>query len=516
MIAPGDLRAEFPQAPGRHPLEAVDQLRQRDLRWILHQKVDMIVFPVALDQPSLEVAADLGEDRPQVPYRRSGQDVSSVFGDKDQMNMKCENTMPTCAVFHVDFPETNSYLDGMNQMRGYVYRLAPTSGQEAVFRSWAGACRVIYNIALAQRREWGRRYREREGRSLTGIAQQRDLKVLRAEYDWMAAVPQECMVAAIDDLDMAFDAFFKGRAAYPKPARRGGRDRFRFKRPGGIAVRRINRRWSEVKLPKIGWVRFRDTRAMIGEIRNATVSLTPLGWQISIMCMAEVEVPDRLSGSVGIDRGVAVPVMLSTGEAFVLPVSLLKLEKQHRRAQRVVARRRRGSARHGKAMRRAAAIKSRAARVRLHWQHEVTSSIARRFGVVVIEKLKTKSMTKSAKGTMDDPGKNVAAKAGLNRSILNVGWHGIEVKLAYKLAAAGGDLVRVNPAFTSQTCSCCGVVDKRGRESQASFVCPSCGFRGNADLNAAINIERRGNTPLLDVEGAGCSPGEASTHRVAA
>jgi len=382
----------------------------------------------------------------------------------------------------------------MKQMRGHVYRLYPTADQEVLMRQFAGVCRLVYNLALEQRRIWGRSH------GCNFYTASADLKHLRAEFDWIGAVSQTAQLQTLRDLDKAFSNFFAGRAAYPTPRRKGENDSFRFT-GREVSVRRLNRRWSEVRFPKIGWVRYRDTRPLAGETRNATVSLSPLGWQVSIMCCSEVAEPTRLPGSVGIDRGVAVPVMLSTGESFGLPVSISKLDQQHRRAQRAASRRKRGSRRYAKAMKRAAAIKSKAARVRAHWQHEVTTGIARRFGVVAVEKLKTRNMTRSAKGTIAKPGRNVAQKRGLNRSILNVGWFGLEAKLAYKLAERGGLLVRVDPAYTSQTCSDCGAVDSRGRESQASFVCPHCGFRANADLNAAINIERRGNAPLLDVEG---------------
>jgi putative transposase len=382
----------------------------------------------------------------------------------------------------------------MEQMRGYVYRLFPTSEQTDLLRSHAGVCRLVYNLALEQRRVWGKR------RRITAFDQIKELKFLRAEFNWIAAVSQTAQTQAILDLDKAFVNFFAGRAAFPSPRRRGENDSFRFN-GREIATRRLNRRWSEIRLPKIGWVRYRDTRPLVGTVRETTVSLGPLGWQVSVLCRREVAVPERLPGSVGIDRGVTVPLMLSTGEAMHLPTGMIGLERLHRRAQRVASRRKRGSRRHAKAMHRARQIKSRIARIRSHWQHEVTTRIARRFGTVAVEALSTRNMTRSARGTIDAPGRNVRQKSGLNHAILNVGWAGIETKLAYKLAERGGLLVRVDPAFTSQTCSACGTVDSRGRESQSSFVCPACGFRTNADWNAAINIEVRGNTADLDVEG---------------
>jgi len=109
-------------------------------------------------------------------------------------------------------------------------------------------------------------------------------------------------------------------------------------------------------------------------------------------------------------------------------------------------------------------------------------------------------MTTTAKGTMEEPGRNVRQKAGLNRSILEQGWKMFATLLDYKLTEHGGHLASVNPACTSQTCSACGTTDRQSRESQASFVCQSCGFKSHADTNAAVNILRRWNTPLLPVE----------------
>lgn len=251
---------------------------------------------------------------------------------------------------------------------------------------------------------------------------------------------------------------------------------------------------------------------MPGLVLNATVRLTAQGWTVAFATRAMIDAPVRLAGSLGVDRGVAVPVMLSNGEEHRLPTTLARLEKQRRRAQRIASRRVRGSKRQRVAQARVRTISSRIARTRSHWQHELTTSIARRYGVVSIEALKVRNLTASAGGTIDAPGRNVSQKRGLNRAILNVGWFGLEQKLAYKLSARGGVLCRVDPAHTSQTCSACGTIDSRSRESQARFVCRHCGFRANADLNAAINIERRGNAALLDVEGGRQSPAEASTH----
>ncbi|WP_451988267.1 RNA-guided endonuclease InsQ/TnpB family protein [Azospirillum endophyticum] len=143
--------------------------------------------------------------------------------------------------------------------------------------------------------------------------------------------------------------------------------------------------------------------------------------------------------------------------------------------------------------------KAKAARIRLHWNHERTTKLADTYGVVVIEALKIRNMTANAAGTMAEPGHKVRQKAGLNSAILNNAWFQFEILLSYKLAERGGELRIVNPAYTSQTCSECGTVDKASRENQATFRCGHCGHLANADTNAARNILRAGTQPALRV-----------------
>jgi putative transposase len=394
-------------------------------------------------------------------------------------------------------------------IRGFRYKLTPTAEQAALFRQFSGVCRLVYNLGFEQRRDWWRQYQRQTGQRLNYVAQARELTRLRAEYDWIAAVSQTCQQQALRDLDKAFGNFFAGRASYPTPRRKGVNDTFRFQ-GREVETKRLNAKWSAVRLPKIGWVKFRDTRPMRGVCKNATVTLDALGWHVSFACEIEHQAPGNICPSVGIDRGVANTLALSTGERLSVPHSLEAIERRHRAAQRVAARRKRGSARRAKALRRAAKLSARRARIRKDWQHRATLDIARRFGTVVLEDLRIKNMTASAAGTVEEPGRMVRQKAGLNRSILNQGWFGFETILAYKLEERGGYLCKVDPAYTSQTCSDCGTVDKQSRESQASFVCQHCGFRANADHNAAINILRR-NTASMRVEGLHWHPDEART-----
>ena len=398
-------------------------------------------------------------------------------------------------------------------VRGLRFKLDPTPAQETLFRQFSGVCRLVFNLGLEQRRDWHRHYQRQTGKRLGFPDQCRQLTALRAAFDFIGAVYVSCQQQALRDLDQAFVNFFAGRARYPTPRKKGINDGFRF--PGReVEARRLNAKWSAVRLPKIGWVKYRDTRPLRGKVLSATVSHDALGWHIAFACEVDQPVPEALSHSVGIDRGVAVTLALSTGECMSLPASLAVLDRRHRAAQRVLARRKKGSNRRRRQLARCTKLSAKRARIRRDWHHKAALGIASRFGHVVLEDLKTRSMTASAKGTVEAPGTNVRQKAGLNRSILNAGWFGFETILAYKLEEHGGHLHKVPAAHTSQTCSACGVIDKGSRESQAVFRCRHCGHEADADVNAAINIERRANSASLDVEGLHQRPREASTIRL--
>lgn len=393
--------------------------------------------------------------------------------------------------------------------RGFKFKLNPTVDQAVTLGRWIGATRLVYNLALEQRRDFWRQFREAEGRPIGWVFQSREVTDLRREYNFIRAVPRACLEQAIRDLDRAFSAFFAGRAGYPDWRKRGRNDAIRFQ-ARECPTEKVNAKWGRVRLPNIGWVSFRRSRDIPGEVGTITVAETSSGW--SVVFSSDIgPAPSLASGSaVGIDRGVANTLSLSTGEHLRMDICN-GLDRRTRKAQRVLARRRKGSKRYLAQRRRVAALKSRAARTREHWAQVTTTRVARQHTFVAIEALDVRAMTASARGTIEAPGRRVRQKAGLNRSILEQSWGRIASMLEYKLEAAGGRLVVVSAAFTSQTCQACGVIDARSRKSQAIFECVHCGHRDHADTNAAIEIRRR-STALLDVEGGHFKPpAEAST-----
>jgi transposase len=176
-----------------------------------------------------------------------------------------------------------------------------------------------------------------------------------------------------------------------------------------------------------------------------------------------------------------VSAALSSGEMRSSP----KREGTVKRLQRKLGRQRKGSNHRARSKLQLARAQTREANRRKDWAEELSTDIARRYDLIRIENLKIPNMVKSARGTAESPGKNVAAKSGLNREISRSGWGFLGTRLEQK---APRRVERISPAYTSQRCSACGHVDKKSRKNQADFVCTACGYACNVDVNAARNI----------------------------
>jgi putative transposase len=385
----------------------------------------------------------------------------------------------------------------MVSRKANTYRLYPTPEQAQQMAQIAGSCRYVFDLALEQRRDWWK-----PGRMLNFVSQCREVTLLRAEVDWLKAAPVHTLQQALKDLDRAYQNWWAGRADHPTPRKKGLNDRFRFPDPVSIKVERTGTSSGRIKLPKLGWVRLRGWYAIPGDICNATVSRRAGQWYVSVQWQREVAEPRSILPAAGIDRGVAVFAAMSNGANIASVNRGKKALRALRKAQRTLSRKKRGSSNRRKAIRRVAKIQMRVANARKNFLHEQTTAIANNHGTVVLEALKVRNMSASAKGTAAEPGKMVRQKAGLNRAILDQGWGGFRILLAYKLADRGGRLVEVAATYTSQTCAECGVVDARSRQDQARFVCTSCNHQANADTNAAIIILKRGlDKSLKPVEG---------------
>jgi putative transposase len=364
------------------------------------------------------------------------------------------------------------------------YRLNPTPAQQAVLRDHCGHARYVWNLAVEQHAHWhpGRK-------SAPGYLEQcRQLTAARAAHPWLAAGSQMVQQQAVRDHAQAMAAFFDPHNPAGRPTwRKAGRDEgFRVVAVKPWQVRRLSRNTGQVRIPKVGWVRFRWSRPVPPGAKSYRVTMDRAGrWHIAFAVIPK-PVPAPGNGqAVGIDRGVTVSAALSTGELLHAPGLTGPERRRVRRLQRTLARARRGSNRRSQVKHAIARLRARESDRRKDWAGQASTGIARRFDLIRVEDLKIGNMTRSARGTAGDPGRNVRAKAGLNREILRSGWGLLVRRLADK---APGRVEKVKPQFTSQRCSACGQVDADSRESQARFVCTACGYAGNADVNAAVNI----------------------------
>ena len=363
-------------------------------------------------------------------------------------------------------------------------RLHPTPAQEAVLRDHCGHARYVWNLAVEQHRHW------RPGRKRApGYLQQcRQLTAARAEHRWLAAGSQTVQQQALRDFGQALAGFFDPANPAGRPSwRKAGRDegfRITGRRGRQWDVRRLSRKTGQVWVPKAGWVRFRWSRAVPPGVKSCRVTMDRAGrWHVAFAVIPG-PVPAPGTGQVlGIDRGVAVSAALSTGQLLHCPALTARERARLRRLQRRLARAARGSNRRGRVKHAIARLRARDRDRRKDWAEKVSTGIARRFELIRVEDLKIATMTRSAKGTRQDPGRNIGAKAGLNRGILGPGWALLVRRLQDK---APGRVEKIRPAFTSQRCSACGQVDSR--QSQAVFRCTACGFATHANVNAAINI----------------------------
>jgi putative transposase len=366
------------------------------------------------------------------------------------------------------------------------YRLLPTPAQEAVLRDHCGHARYIWNLAVEQHSHW---HPGRKG-GPGYLEQCRQLTAARAGYPWLAAGSQTVQQQALRDFAQAMMAFFdpKNPARRPSWRKADRNEGFRIvgRRGRQWDVRRLTRKAGEVWVPKAGWVRFRWSRPVPPGARSYRVMMDRAGrWHVAF-AVIPAPVPAPGNGEVaGIDRGVVVSAALSTGELLRAPVLAARERNRMRRLERKLARAKRGSHRRAQVKHAIARLHARQADRRKDWVEKTTTGIARRFDVIRVEDLRITNMTRSARGTRENPGRNVSQKAGLNRGILASGWGLLVRRLEDK---APGRVEKVTPRFTSQRCSACGHVDARSRESQARFACVACGYAGNADVNAARNI----------------------------
>lgn len=390
-------------------------------------------------------------------------------------------------------------------IRVFRTRLRPTPAQVKELQLNCDATRWAYNRALQENRS---RYDNKKtleyllGRDLKGKDVPEEYKFLSPQglnkeltkwktdtrNQWTHGAINRAMQEKFRDLNNTWKEFFKGKRGYPKWRSRHRHNSFReyYMKIDG----------NRICIPKVGWVRAFEEMPLQIQCQNANISKVGEKWWVSVQWrIPKLKPAPNKKPEVGIDMGIAKWATCSDGWVVDAPEGALKeldrLQKRRLFYQKKLSRRAKGSSRRIKAREQLAKVSERIAQIKRNWSHTISKHLVEKYGKIALEELAIANMTKSAKGTTEKPGKNVKAKAGLNRSILAQNWYQFRQYLEYKMRQAGGELVMVDPQYTSQTCSSCGHVDAKNRISQEKFKCVKCGHAENADLNASRNIFKK-------------------------
>lgn len=408
----------------------------------------------------------------------------------------------------------------MKRLQAYKFRIEPDGEQLRKLHQFAGMARFVFNKALALQKD----NRDAGGEHIHYFSMSKLLTEWRngSETPWLKSAPAQPLQQALIQLDRAYKNFFAKRAAFPNFKKRGQRDSFRF--PDGKAIK-LDQCGGRISLPKLGWLDYRKSRKVQGLVKNCTVSFKAGHWCVSIQTERTV-IPPRHPGTtaVGIDVGIVRFATLWDGnvEQVIQPLNSFK-KHEHRlvKAQRQMSRKIKFSSNWKRAKARVQRIHHQIANVRKDFLHQTSHSISKNHALLCVEDLQVRNMSRSASGTLEEPGRNVRAKSGLNKSILDQGWGEWRRQLDYKSAWKGGELVAVPAANTSRECPQCGHTHADNRQSQSLFRCVACGHMENADLVASKNIRERGLTSskvrtmcriASEVNGV-AEPSAAGTHR---
>ena len=390
----------------------------------------------------------------------------------------------------------------MIRMQAFKFELRPNGEQIRDMRKFFGCKRVIYNKAFALCEEMY----QLVGKKHTRFQLDRLITEWKKETPWLSEAPSQTLQQALVDLERAYTRFFsdikKGFRVAPKDKKlrkalrkrgvplaypptfkkKGQHDSIRF--PQGVKLDQANNR---AQFPKLGWMRYRNSQEVLGETKNTTISESCGRFFVSFQTEREVEPVNHPSSSdIGIDMGVAVFATMSDYSTSIMP-DTSRLEERKKFLQRRLKNKVKFSSNWKKLQLRIRKIDCQVSNIRANHRHQFTNTITKNHGVVYGDDLEIKKMTKSAKGTKEEPGKNVRQKAGLNRSMQRQGIGEVNRQLKYKSDWRGGVYLACPAPYGSQRCPSCGHISKENRKTQELFQCVKCGFTGNADWVAALN-----------------------------
>ena len=411
--------------------------------------------------------------------------------------------------------------------KAYKFRLEPNAEQQIILNNLVGSARFVWNQMLAISFEM---FAKNEFINATNLVNKIiDLKN-NPDFDFLRTHANAVSLQQkIRDLASAWSRFFdskthtrlkenKKKPRKPKFFKlvdgteiqlRPLMPRFKRKSDGRDSIRLVQFdkycriEGNRVKLPNgVGFVKFKKSQDIIGTIKNVTISKKSGHWYVSFgteRALSENPIHPSTS-AIGIDLGITKLITTSDGQ-YIKPKNSFKANQvKLAKLQRGLAKKVKFSANWKKQNRKIQKLHHHIANIRHDYLHKITTAISKNHAMIACEDLKVANMSKSASGTLENKGRNVKAKSGLNKSILDQGWGMMVNMLEYKQQCQGGLLIKVNPRYTSQTCFECKHIAKENRRTQANFECVKCTYIANADVNAARNILAAGHA-VLSAEG---------------
>ena len=361
-------------------------------------------------------------------------------------------------------------------MLTYKRKLKLTKAQEERISSWIGACRVVYNLGLEIKiASWRNRI------SVSKYDLMKQLPTIK-DIEWIKDVPSQSLQQALDRLDTSYKNFF--RTCH----KGGGFPKFANKRKyRSILFKEVSVNKNIVELAKIGELKMFKDSEIKGTPKTATIIKEPAGYFICIVCdnvQRDIQCHDE-SQVVGIDMGVAHFCIDSNGNFIENPKHFKQYERKLRIENRSLARKKKGSSNWKKQAKRLSLLHHKIGNVRKDFLHKESTKLAKKHNTVYVEDLKINNMVRNH---------------NLSKHILDCGWGMFRVMLEYKT-----NVVKINPKYTSQTCSVCGCIDAVNRISQSEFKCKQCGHTENADVNASKNIMSKGIALIRQREAVACA-----------
>jgi putative transposase len=376
--------------------------------------------------------------------------------------------------------------------QAFRFRLREQSARAREYARTAGCCRFVWNKSLALQHRYYRLF----GKHLAYTRLANRLPRWKRLHSFLSEAPSQTLQQVLKDLDTAWARFFKEPRRVGRPRFKGRDARAAFRLPQGVELDAANAR---VRLAKLGWVRLRLSRDVLGKIKNATVAREQGQWFVSLQTEREADIAAQVGTAVGVDVGATRSATATDGQILVLELRLAKQAARLRYLQRCLSRKQKGSRRRQRAKHRLSTVHAHLACMRNDVVHKLSRSLVNSHAVVCLEDLQIVAMT-AAGGSR---------KAKLNARILAAGWGALRQQAEYKAVWSGGAVVAVDPAYTSQCCNACGHTERANRTSQALFRCVACGHAAHADDNAALNIRERGVKELLRAGTLARAPGDA-------